>query len=225
MNLTPGSGPPTLDNIPGLVAWARKNFWLAFVSVLFGFCLYAGYAFIGGYANKFGESFVQYNNFKHQIASYTVIDTLLHEYLVKYDASRISIGRFHDSVKDIGNNELYFVTFENEITAPGVALDIGPNKDISAHTYSDVLPNLLNNKSIFIMTKDLPDNGLRDQLTKFGTKMALFVPIRDLSDRLIGMIILSWIGEIPQDQKIQGDMSHTLDDVANRIGAYLNAKE
>lgn len=219
------SGPPSVETLVNYFSWARRNFWLAFVSVIFGFCLYAGYAFIGGYANKFGESFVQYNNFKHQIASYTVIDTLLHEYLVKYEASRISIARFHNSIKDVGNNELYFVTFENDIAAPGVTLESNPTKDISAHTYSDVLPNLLDNKTIFVLTKDLPANDMRDQLSKVGTKMALFIPIKDLSDHLIGMVVMSWIGDMPQDPVLQEDMAKTMSEVASRIGAYLNAKE
>jgi hypothetical protein len=89
-----------------------------------------------------------------------------------------------------------------------------------------VLPKLLANKSVFLWTKDLPDNTLKEMMGHHGVKAALFVPVRDLSDRLIGMIIVSWIseGDIPADQT-RSAMTTDLEEVANRVGAYFSARE
>ena len=213
-----------MDSFRRFVDWAYKNIWMAILVCLLGCFLYGGYSFVGGYASKFGESFAgNYSRFKLSIASYTVIDTLLHNYLIEYNASRISIGRFHNSVKDIADNAMFFVTFESSIASPGVTLDFN-YKDIPATTYSMVLPSLLDTKPLMLWTKDLPDVPLKELLVQNGTKAALFVPIRDLNDRLIGMITVSWINtsDIP---KVQGSMDTALGQAAIRIGAYLSAKE
>lgn len=206
--------------------WARKNVWTAiFISIL-AFFIYGSYSFVGGYASKFGESFAgSYNKFKLSIASYTVVDKLLEQYLISYNASRISVGRFHDSTRDLGNNELFFVTFESTIASPGVTLDTS-FKDITATTYSAVLPSLLDDKPIFVRTQDLAQTPLKESFTLNGTKAALFIPIHDLAGRLIGMMMVSWLNEadIPKTG-ITASMTTDLNEVANRVGAYLSAKE
>lgn len=214
-----------IEQIPHVMEWARKHIWLAVIAGMFGIFIYGSYAFVGGYATKFGESFASYNSFKHSIASYTVIDTIMHNYLVKYNASRISVARFHNSVHDVGNNALFFITFENTIAAPGVTLDIS-QIDTPANIYSVILPSLLDQKPVFVFTKDLPDNTFKETLVKNGVRAAFFVPVRDLSDRLIGMLFVSWIseGDIPKEDQ-RPAMINDLTEVASRVGAYFSAKE
>jgi hypothetical protein len=214
-----------ISSLPTIVEWVKKNFSLAVMIAIAGFFLYGAYSFIGGYGTKFGETFAgSYSKFKSSVASYTIIDSMLHDYLTQFNASRIGIARFHNSLHDIGNNSLFFVSFETVIAAPGVSSDIEGIANLPATVYSYILPKLLDDNPVFIHTKDLQQSSLKELFIKRGDKVALFVPIRDLSDKLIGTVVIFWLSEndIPPDL-VREQMTKTLQDAARRIGGYFSA--
>lgn len=207
------------------IDWARKHIWLALFSLMSIAIGYACYSFIGGYATKFGESYAsEFAQFRQSVASYTVIDTFLHAYMTRYHASRIAIARFHDNVRDTGNNHIFYADVENSIAQPGIAI-IDPF-NVPANVFSNILPSLMDGKGMFIHIQDLPENVLKQHLFSRGSKAEIFVPIEDLSDHLVGMIMLDWIDDrdVPTPEQAQ-DIILNMKDVANRIGAYYSAKE
>lgn len=213
--------------VPQLIEWAKTNRRLSVVVVVFLIFLYMGYEFIGGYASALGISFVtEYSKFKKSVASYTVVDNLLLEYLKQFSASRVGVARFHNSVRDIGNNSLFFVSYVSILTAPGITTDLEDIKNIPANTFGPVILKLLDNHPVFIATKDLPDGALRELLNKRGDVDTLYVPINDLNNRLIGFISISWVyeGQVP-DVASRVSMLATLGAAADRIGAYFSAGE
>lgn len=213
--------------LPQLIEWIQKHIILSIVSLLVIIVLFTGYSFIGGYANALGISVgTEYSYFKRSVASYTVIDTMLQHYQVKFTASRVGIARFHDNVRDVANNSMFFVSYQSIIAAPGITANMDDVKNLPASSFSPMLPKLLDNQSVLVMTKDLPNGALKELLAKRGDLATLYAPIYDLRERLVGFIAISWMyeGEIPKnitDPVLLKEISI----VADRIGAYFSARE
>lgn len=216
-----------ISNFPTLIEWAKKNIGVAIFCAVITLLLYGGYSFVGGYATKFGETFAgSYGSFTTSVGNYSVIDTLLHDYLAKFNANRIGVGRFHNNIHDLSNNAMFYVSSESLVTSPGVAGDVGESANLSASVFSPVLPRLMDNKTVLIRTADLPLSPLRELTLHRGVKVVLYVPIRDLSDRLIAMISVAWMSEtdVPTGAE-QESMITILSEASVRIGGYLSVKK
>lgn len=215
-----------MTKVKQVIEWIRKNagiIALALVCILFAF---GAYSFIGGYGLEFGETFAgSYSSFTRSVQSYTVIDAMLHDFLVQYNASRMGIARFHNSIHDIGNNSLFFVSFEQLLAAPGVNSDLEAVANQPATVYSSILPAMLEDKTVVVYTKQLPQGPFKELSVRRGDKVMVFVPIRDLTDKLIGMMALSWISalDIPPQGPKRDAMIKSLQDAAIRVGGYLSA--
>lgn len=206
--------------------WARSHAWAAAVVVVLSLMTSMGYAFVNGYATKFGERFAnEYPTFRQSVETYTVIDTLLQHLLIESHAARIVVSRFHNSVRDIGGGSVFYVTGETIVTGPGVAGNIDELKDLPASTFSAVLPLLLDHKSLLMHINDAQNVAMRELYQKRGVKAILFVPVYDLSDRLIGMMSMDWMAEadVPSDGALNG-IEQKLQTSADRIGAFLSKR-
>lgn len=213
--------------LPHLFDWCKKHVASACLVLVMGLMIYGAYSFIGGYANHFGETFVPgggtYTSFRKSIASYTVIDNLLHDYLVRYSASRIGIGRFHNNIHDIGNNALFFVSYETILTAPGVSAELSQIANLSATTFSMVLPDLLNNKVIFLKISDLAESPYKELAINRGVKVSAFVPVYDIADHLIAMITIDWLSDADTPQgPAREELAKTLTAISVKIGGYFS---
>lgn len=216
-----------LTGLPTLVEWAKKNIGVAVFCALTTLAIYGVYSFIGGYATKFGETFAgSYSSFRSSVSNYSVIDILLHDYLNKYNANRIGVSRFHNNIHDLSNNAMFYASSESLVTSPGVAGDVGEVANLSASVFSPILPRLMDNKTVLIRTADLPLSPLRELSLHRGVKTTLYVPIRDLSDRLIAMISIAWMseGDVPTGTEMDS-MITILSEAAVRIGGYLSVKK
>lgn len=216
-----------LASIPIFIDWAKKNIAASVFGIIVAAVMYAGYEFIGGYANKYGSSVAgEYASFKHSATNFTVIDIMLQKLLTQYHANRVSVARFHDNVKDVGDNRLFFVTFETIITSPGVVGNMAELKDMSIMTFSAILPSMLNDKPLLVWQKDMADGSLKELMKKRGTQAALFVPIFDLDNHSVGMLVVDWLSEndVIKDADL-ADMEKTLGSAAEKIGAYYSGRE
>lgn len=208
------------------VIWARKNAWTAVVVIVLSLLTSVGYAFVNGYASKFGERFAnEYPTFRASVETYTVIDTLLQHLLIESRAARIVVSRFHDNVRDIGGGSVFYSTAETLVTGPGVAGNIDELRDVPASTFSTVLPLLLDHKSLLLHVSDMQTTAMRELYQKRGVHGILFVPIYDLSDRLIGMVSMDWMADadIPVDGNLNG-IEQKLEGAGDRIGAYMSKR-
>ena len=185
-----------------------------------------GMSSVGGLANALGSSMVgEYSRFKHSVASYSVVDNILETYLHEMNASRVGIARFHDNIRDVGGNSQFFVDYESMVTSAGVTSQISDLHDVPAIAFSAVIPKLLDNKPIFLWVKDLPSGSLRELMTRRGDVAMMCIPINDLNDRLVGMVVISWLyaPQVPAIAK-RAELLQTLVTTAARIGAYFSAQ-
>ena len=213
--------------VPKLYEWVKNNTRLAIVLATFMFFGYVGYQFVGGYASALGQSMVgEYGKFRRSVSSYTAVDIVLANYLDVLQASRVAIVRFHDSVRDIGNNSVFYVDYESMVTAPGVTSRIEDLRNISAITFAPIIPKLLQGKPVFLWVKDLPPGSLKEMLQQRGDKALLCVPVNDLKDHLVGMVAVSWLYEkaVPVFAQ-RTDLMEQLARSADKIGAYFSASE
>src|SRR5690242_7439307 len=101
----------SFQNLREFVIWARQHVGFAAILILLSILTSAGYSFITGYAAKFGESFAnEYGQFRHSVETYTALDTILQHLLTEHKAARAAVLRFHDSVRDLASNSIFFVT-------------------------------------------------------------------------------------------------------------------
>jgi hypothetical protein len=214
-----------LRDIPTLAEWMRQHVPFVITLVLLGVIGYGAIMFTGSYASKFGEAYVgSYTKFKKTVATYTVIDAMLNDFLSQFNANRISIARFHNSVHDVGNNSLFFVSVETIITSPGVSANQEEVANLPASAFAQLLPEMVSQHAVWIETKDLRNGTLKDITMRRGTKVGLFVPINDLSNQVIGMLHVSWLSDhdIPNEPE-RSKLIKSLQDAANRIGGYYSA--
>lgn len=206
--------------------FARHNLVTSIVMVIFLLFGYLGYQFLGGYASTLGESFAhEYGYFQRSVASYTVVDNILREYLDKFGASRVAIARFHDSVRDPANNPIFFVTAETIVTAAGVTADISQMKEMPAITLAPVMEQIMANHTVFLWTRDVPSGPLRELLDHRGDRASLYVPLHDLGDHIVGVLLVSWLSEreVPSADK-RAKVTRDLQMVADRLGVYFSAR-
>lgn len=206
--------------------FARHNLITSIVLVIFLLFGYLGYQFLGGYASTLGQSFAhEYGYFQRSVASYAAVDNILREYLDKFSASRVAITRFHDSVRDPANNPIFFVTAETIVTAPGVTADINQLKEMPAITFAPVMQQIMSNHSVFVWTKDLPNGPLRELLDRRGDRASLYVPLHDLTDHIVGLMMVSWLSEhdVP-NADARTKIANDLQTVADRLGVYFSAR-
>jgi hypothetical protein len=203
-----------LADIPRLARWAKNNFWLALATFFVGLSLYGGVSFIGSWATRYGETVGRGGHFATQVLSYTAVEVLLNGYLDTYNVSRIAAAQVDDNS----------VTFVTATAKAGLTVDTNQRR-LPILLFASVLPQLADGKPLMVITKDQPDGPLRDRLTANGTRAVLFVPVRDLSNRFIGFITLSWINlkDVPQGQA-RAQMIAAMTEVALRIGAYIAAR-
>ena len=206
--------------------FAKHNLVTSIVLMIFLFIGYLGYEFLGGYAATLGQSFAhEYGYFQRSVASYTVVDNILREYLDKFSASRVAIARFHDSVRDPANNPIFFVTAETIVTSPGVTADINQLKEMPAITLAPIMQQIMSNHSAFLWTKDVPSGPMRELLDHRGDRASLYVPLHDLSDHIVGIMMVSWLSEheVPSAD-VRNRVTLDLQTVADRLGVYFSSK-
>ena len=217
----------TFQDAFAFLVWAKRHLYTAILFVILSTLSYGTYEFVGGYASKFGESLVggSYGGFHRAVTTYPAIDTLLRQYLSVFHASRIGIARFHNTVHDVGNNSLYFVSYDSIIAKPGVTTDLDELTNLPISVFAKPLTQLAQDKTVFVRLSDLEAGSLRELLTKRGVFAVLFVPIHDLNSRLIGMLSISWLNErdIPAGEARDG-METMLVAVADRIGAFISGR-
>lgn len=206
--------------------FAKHNVVTSVVFVIFLFFGYFGYQFLGGYAATLGQSFAhEYGYFQRSVASYTVVDNILREYLDKFSASRVAIARFHDSVRDPADNPIFFVTAETIVTSPGVTADINQLKEMPAITFSPVMQQIMTNHAVFLWTKDVPSGPMRELLERRGDRASLYVPLHDLTDHIVGIMMVSWLSEreVP-NADLRNKVTIDLQRFADRLGVYFSSK-
>jgi hypothetical protein len=222
--IDPGDAGMDIGKIPALYNWIRSNL-LAFLSItLVLLVIYGAYEFIQGYARPLGNALAtEHEDLKRAVASYAALDAILQKPLKLFNASRVGLFRMHDSEKDESRMAYFFASIANMVAAPGVEVDLPAVTNVPAITYAKILPSMVQNTPIFVTVKDLSNGPLRELLAKRGIRVALFVPIVDLRDNLIGFIELDWLSteDVPPlpEQKAMLDFL-TQDSV--RISGYFS---
>lgn len=195
----------------------NKTKLLGSVIVLGGLLLLGSYEF-----GRMGMEYALFTfdrPFHRSVASYTVIDVMLHRALVQYNLSRIGIARFH-----VENKQDFFAVFDSMTASPGVSSNIANLQHISAATLAPVLPALMRDETKLVWTKDLPEGPLRDLSLIREVVVVLYVPIQDSNRQLIGMMTATWLDEshVP-DETQRKDMANDLARMARNIGKYMSA--
>jgi hypothetical protein len=204
--------------------WARTHLVTAFVVIMLSFLSSAGYAFLAGYAGRFGETIAsEYGSFQLSVETYPVIQNILNRYLVELKAARVGVSRFHDNVRDIADNRVFFVSIESISTAPGVAAATSDLANVPADVYSEILPTLMDDKPIYVRTRDVQNSVLRELAMKRGVVAVIYVPINDLTDHLIGFLAVDWMNDadLPTSAELP-TIERDLQTSAERIGAYFS---
>jgi hypothetical protein len=207
--------------------WAKNHTGWALIFCLLSVLATGGYALVTGYASKFGETLAsgEYKQFRKSVETYTVIDNILQHLLQDYKAHRAGVARFHDSVRDIGSNSIFYVTLETMVTSPGVSANLEELKNLSASMFSQILPDLLDHKMVYLKIGDVKNPALRELAERRGVHATLYVPVYDLSDRLIGFLTLTWINDydLPKQTDLP-EIEKKLDSIADRVGAYFSRR-
>lgn len=211
-------------SIPVLYTWIRSNLG-SFALISMGLlAIYGGYEFIQGYAKPFGASLVtQHEELKRAVSSYTALDSIIQKPLVAFHASRVGLYRFHDSQKDLSRMAFFFCSIANIVAAPGVEIDLPSVTNLPASTFAPVLPVLMEQKTILLVTKNMPNGALRELNGRRGIKEVLYVGINDLEDNLIGFLEVDWLSD--EDVPLEADrakMINSLEGDTKRISGYFS---
>ena len=209
--------------IPTALEWARKHIWLTMGALVLGLMGYAAYSFIGHYASKVGET-TNYSGFKSTMTNYAAVNRILETFLPRYHISRIGIARFHNSFLDIGANQVYSFSYESMIAAPGVQSNIEELQRVPTAAVAEILPDLFDGRPIFLWTRELDHGSMKELFVKRGVRAELFIPIFNLSDRLIGFLAVVWLNEteVPKESE-RKEMTQELSKIAARVGAFLSS--
>lgn len=190
---------------------------IATVAILGGIMLLATYEFghIGGdyiIATMGHQS-------SRSVASYTVIDVMLHRALMQYNVSRIGIARFH-----VENSQDFYAVFDSMTATPGVSTDISNIQHVPATILDPVLPALMHDRTQLVWTKDLPQGPLRDITVTRKVAVVLYVPIQDQDKHVIGILTAAWLDEreLPDATRRDG-MANDLATIARNVGRYMSA--
>ncbi|HWY33404.1 MAG TPA: hypothetical protein VNX68_02080 [Nitrosopumilaceae archaeon] len=212
------------STVPVLYTWIRNNI-LSFFFISAGLlALYGAYEFIQGYVRPFGASLVtQHEELKRAVSSFTALDNIIQKPLVAFKASRVGLYRFHDSQKDLSRMAFFFCSIANIVAAPGVEIDLPAVTNLPAATFAPVLPSLVEQKTVFLITKDMSSGALKELDGKRGVKMALFVGINDLEDNLIGFLQVDWLAieDVPTGAERE-TMINSLEGDTKRISGYFS---
>jgi len=153
------------------------------------------------------------NKLVKQIEKDELVHFTLREMRRKYHSDRIFIIQFHNGGIFYTNSPMQKASVTFERTSDGLERISDHIQNVFVSHYTWFIKQTLAGDLFYVDCESVEDVATKALMRKFGTQATASVPIYDIQDHLISVLVLDWVfSEIPSDFTRDGEFTSEFKD-------------
>lgn len=152
---------------------------------------------------KYGE--YKAKKINKEITKNKLVQTILEQQLVEFDAQRAFILQRHNGGKFETGKSMNKLSTTYEALEDGVSTESQNYQNLPISLYTKFVDNVTNYKSVYPNTEDIDDLLIKAFFIQRGTKSAIVFPIINDDNNFIGMVGFEWTHKVKNIEVIYKD--------------------